>query len=124
MKKLLALLALMPALTNAAGTTATVSWNHPTTRIDGVAIALTDIKETVVTWRRTSAGPNVGQVTVAGPAATIQVPGLVCGDFVFFAQTMLKTAGATISAESAPPAPYATGVNCVQANPPGAVTAQ
>jgi len=101
---------------NAAGTTANLSWTHPTTYIDGTPLALADIGSTVITWRRTATGPVVATLTVPAPATTAAVQGLVCGNFVFTARTVMRVS-ADSSDETAPPAPYSTGITC-RANPP------
>jgi len=100
----------------AAGTSANLSWTHPTTYIDGTPLALADIGSTVITWRRTAGGPVVATLTVPAPAAATTVTGLVCGDFVFTARTVMRV-DANSSDETAPPAPYTTGITC-RANPP------
>jgi len=118
----IALLGLSIVKAYAAGTSATLSWVHPVAYTNnGGPLALTDIKETAVQWRRPGNTTMAGNVRVAAPATTVIVSGLVCGDFVFTAATVLKANNVT-SEESASAA-YTTGVVCTP-NPPTAVTAQ
>lgn len=100
------------SIARAAGTSATITWVHPTAYIDGSALAVSDIKETIITWRRPGDSTVVGSTRVPGPATTTVVSGLVCGSFNFTAATVVQTS----SAETAPAA-YATGVVCAP-NPP------
>lgn len=97
----------------AAGTTANLSWVLPSTYTDGSPLAATDIKDIIVEWRRTPLGNVVGTVRVPAPATSVNVPGLVCGNYVFVAYVT------TIDAQSdaSNNAPYATGVKC-KPNPP------
>lgn len=98
----------------AAGTSATVSWTHPTLYTDGTPLALTDITETIVIWRRPGNATVIGSIHVAAPATQTLVTGLVCGNFNVTAVTVTNS-GAS-SAETAPVA-YATGIVCAP-NPP------
>lgn len=106
--------AVAASIAKAAGQSATITWIHPTAYIDGTPLAVTDIKETIITWRRPGNAAVVGSVHVTGPATTTVVTGLVCGSFNFTAATVL-TSNAS-SAETSP-ALYATGVVCAP-NPP------
>jgi hypothetical protein len=116
---ILLLLAALPVF--AAGTSATLSWSHPTTYTDGAALAASDIKETFIQWRRPGSATVAGSVRVTAPATSVVVPGLVCGNFTFTAQTIM-TLGATASDETSP-VPYSTGISC-KPNPPTGLTAQ
>ncbi len=102
---------------NAAGTTANLSWVHPTTRIDESPLPVAQIRETLIEWRRTAAGPLIGSLRVPAPATTASVPGLVCGDFVFVAYTVAVDAAQ--SGGSTPPTNYATAIVCVPKAPTG-----
>lgn len=52
----------------------TVEWTHPTQRVDGTPIAVTEIKETVIAWGLDVANPTFpNERTVAAPAATFVV---------------------------------------------------
>jgi hypothetical protein len=99
----------------AAGTSATLTWTHPVVYTDGSTLAATEIKETIITWRRPGTSAVVGSVRVAAPANTTVVTGLTCGSFNFTAATVVRTNDDT-SADTAP-ALYATGVRCAP-NPP------
>ena len=99
----------------AAGGSVTISWIHPTGYTDGSALPLTEIKETLVTWRRPANSTVVGSVRVAAPATSTLVVGLSCGGFNFSAATVVKV-GNVESAEAGPVL-YATGVQCAP-NPP------
>lgn len=51
-----------------------ISWTHPTTREGGAALPISQIKHTLVSWGP-QGGPYIeGSVTVASPAAAINVP--------------------------------------------------
>lgn len=102
------------SIAKAASTSATITWIHPVAYVDGSSLPVSDIKETVVTWRRPGNSVVVGTAHVAGPATTTVVTGLVCGNFNFTAATVVMTN--STSAET-PPALYATGVVCAP-NPP------
>jgi hypothetical protein len=101
---------------HAAGDSATLQWANATTFQDGTPLAATDIKETLIQWRRPGNATVVGSVRVAAPANSTVVQGLVCGNFEFTGVTILKV-NSTASSESTPPAPYATGIQC-KPNPP------
>lgn len=113
----LALLALLPSIVLAAGTTANVTVTYPTegTRLDPITgqqvtvpIALSEIQKAVVKWY---VGTTLaGSVDLIAPATTIAVPSLVCGNYNFTAHVVLKTG--TAGPDYAPPAAYATGVAC------------
>lgn len=105
----------------AAGTSVTLNWVHPVQNTDNSALALADIKETLITWRRPNQSAIVGTVRVTAPATTVTVPNLTCGAFEFTATTVVKANNMT-SDETAK-VPYQTGVVC-KPNPPSAVTAQ
>jgi hypothetical protein len=94
----------------AAGTTARLTWTLPTQRIDNSPLPASSIREVVVSWRRTAAGPEVGNVRLAGAVSSADVPGLVCGDFVF--TVLVVDQGSLESDPSSPPAAYATGIAC------------
>ena len=104
----------------AAGPSATLSWILATQNTDGSALDQTTITATRITWRRPGSTVVVGTIDVAAPALTVQVSGLTCGQFAFTAETVVT---ATVSAESAPPAPYNTGVVCTP-NPPSGLSAK
>lgn len=106
---------------HSAGTSATVSFTHPTTYVDGSPLAVADIASVLITWRRTAGGPVVGTVSVIAPATSTIVPGLVCGNYLFTGQTVMKV-NASTSDETTPPTPYSTGITC-KANPPAGLQA-
>lgn len=119
MKRLLLLLAILAsAAVQAEGTTAHVSWVHPTQYstidpITGQAVAnsplpLSDIKQTIVKWFVGTA--LAGSVTVNGTGTTVDVPNLICGNYNFVAQTVVISDAK--SPDSTPPTTYATGVSC------------
>jgi hypothetical protein len=110
------LLVIFAPAANAAGTVAQLSWTHPTMRIDDTPLALSEIRETLIEWRRTAGGPIVGTLRVAAPANTASAPGLVCGDFVFSAATIANNGDS--SAPTAPVA-YTTEIRCVPKSPTG-----
>jgi hypothetical protein len=99
----------------AAGSSVTISWTHPTSYTDGSALAATEIKETVITWRRPGNATVVGTARVAAPATSTVVTGLSCGGFNFTAVTVVKTNN--VESAEAGPVLYATGVQCAP-NPP------
>jgi hypothetical protein len=99
----------------AAGPSATIKWNHPTAYTDGSALALSEIKETYIAWRRPGSSTVVGSVRVAAPATSTVVTGLACGNFNFVAVTVVKTN--SIESTEGGPVLYATGVQCAP-NPP------
>jgi hypothetical protein len=107
-------------IAHAAGTSATLTWTHATSNTDGSTLALTEIKETLIVWRRPGNSTITGSVRVTAPATTIIVPGLVCGNFNFTGVTIVKTNDVQ-SAETAPVL-YATGVQCLP-NPPSGLGA-
>lgn len=98
-----------------AATAGTVSWSHPTAYIDGSPLAVAEIKETLVIWRRPGSSATAGSVRVAAPAASTSVSGLVCGNFNFSAITVLKTND--VQSQEGGPVLFATGVQCAP-NPP------
>jgi hypothetical protein len=100
-------------IAKAAGSVATVTWVHPVVYVDGSPLALADIKETIVTWRRPGSTTVTGSVHVAGPATSTTVNGLQCGNFEFTAATVVQT----VSSVETAPTLYATGVTCTP-NPP------
>lgn len=104
----------------AAGPAATLTWTHPTANTDNSPLAVSDIKETVIIWRRPGNSSIVGTVHVAAPATSAVVPGLTCGSFNFTAQTVVVVQSvASVESNSVL---YATGVQCAP-NPPTGVTA-
>lgn len=125
---LLAALALLSGIAQAAGPVAHVTIVHATQQtvtdpITGqkstIPLPLSDIQKVVVKW---SVGTTLaGSVDLIAPATTIDVPGLICGDYSFTAYTVLKTA--VVSPDYVPPAIYATGVSCTAPKSP-AVTVQ
>lgn len=118
---LLGALLLFPVVdTDAAGTTATVSWTLPPTYTDNVSLPTADVKFATVTWSR-STGSSVGSITVAMPALTVQIPNLVCGNFNFVV-SLTTTDTATYpntTSDNSNLVPYATGIAC-KPNPPTA----
>jgi hypothetical protein len=103
----------------AEGPVARVSWTNPTTYIDGSPLPVTDLKEIIVSWGRNPAGPfTLGTVTVTSPATTVDIPGMVCGNYHFVARAVVKTN--EVSTDSTPPVVYATNVSCKTPNPPTA----
>jgi hypothetical protein len=107
-------------IARAAGASATITWTHPVAYTDGSVIAVGEIKETIITWRRPGNSSIVGSVRVTAPANTTVVTGLACGSFSFTAATVVKTNDDT-SADAAPVL-YATGVRCLP-NPPSGLGA-
>ena len=107
-----ALIIALPVM--AAGTTANLTWQHPTSRIDGSALPLSQIKETLIEWRRVGSSVLVGSIRVNAPATSTAVSGLICGDYDFVAYTV-----ATDASQSDPTntVQYATSVVC-KPNPP------
>lgn len=99
----------------AAGPTATISWTHPVMYTDGSVLALSEIKETVITWRRPGSTVNAGSVRVVSPSNTTVVSGLACGNFNFTAVTVVKAND--VQSDEGGPVLYATGVQCAP-NPP------
>jgi hypothetical protein len=99
----------------AAGTNANLTWTNPSTYTDESPLPASEIREILIEWRRTAAGPVVGSVRVAGAPQSHTVPGLACGDFVFTV-SVVTTASArypsTTSDPSSPPSAYATGIAC------------
>lgn len=117
MKHLIAALLLVPAIALTAGTTATVTITYPAegTRLnqitgqqETVPIAIADIQKAVIKWYAGST--QVGSIDLIAPATKIQVPGLVCGNYSFTANVVMKTGVA--GPDYTPPVPYATGVEC------------
>lgn len=107
------------AVALAAGTSATLSWQMPTQRIDGSPLVLSDIKEIWIRWRRPGSTTVVGSVRVPAPAVTTVVNNLVCGKFEFTATTVLNDAD---TSDQSTAAPYDTAVKC-KPNPPGGLGA-
>ncbi len=107
----------------AAGPIATLSWSYPTTYIDSSPLPITDIATVTITWSKTVNGSIVGTKTVAAPATTAQVTGLVCGSD-FFRLTVTTTESAqepSSTSDPTNPAIYAVGVSC-KPNPVTGVT--
>ena len=71
---------------------ATVSWSHPTQRVDGTPLAISEIKETQVDWGLCSAGtfPSLpaGTLAFAAPSTSGTVPNLAYGTWCFRARTL------------------------------------
>jgi hypothetical protein len=107
------------SIARAAGASATITWTHPTTSTDGSTLALTEIKETLIIWRRPGNSTVVGSARVPAPSTSTVVTGLVCGSFQFSGATVVKTDDAA-SVENTP-TPYATGVACPPSPPTGLV---
>lgn len=108
------LLTLVTSTAHAAGPTAHVTFVLPTKYIDETPLPLSAIKETLIEWRRVGAGELVGSVRVAAPATAVDVPGLVCGDFVFTGFVITKT---DLQSGVSNAANYPTGIACVPKAP-------
>jgi hypothetical protein len=72
--------------------TATVTWTHPTQRVDSTPLALADIKETQVDWAKCTASNTFpttvdGTKAVAAPATTTSIGPLAYGTWCFRART-------------------------------------
>jgi len=70
----------------------TVNWTHPTARTNGVALPLSEIKETQLDWGVCAAGNTfpatpVGTRAIAAPATTTTIVGLGYGTWCFRART-------------------------------------
>lgn len=105
----------------AAGPTATVSFTPATEYVttDPVTGAqstspmpASDIKEHVIKWFVAGTTRLAGSKTLAMPATSTQVSGLICGNYDFVAVTVVKDTAITPSKDSAPPVVYATEVSC------------
>jgi hypothetical protein len=116
------LILLLVALVHVAkAADATVTWAHPTQRIDGSSLPLSSIKETRVEFGScagTAFGTLAGTMTVAAPATSITVPGLSYGTWCFQAYTVdtlnqmsVASAVATKSFLAPPKAPASVVVN-------------
>jgi hypothetical protein len=101
----------------AAGTTANLSWSFPTEYTDGSSLAVADIQETVIQWRRPNSETVVGSLRVTAPTAAA-VATVVCNNYTFTAKIVMKDAAE--SGETGRAA-YATGIKCVP-NPPSGLT--
>lgn len=55
-------------------TSDTLTWTHPTARVDGAAMPLSEIRETVIAWGPAGGPYTAGTVTVPAPATTVNVP--------------------------------------------------
>lgn len=99
----LLLLSLFSFTTTAQSADATLTWTHPTQRVDNTPIAITEIRETQIDWAKCAAG-NVfpttvdGTRAVAAPATTTVVTGLAYGTWCFRART--ADTGGLVSANS------------------------
>lgn len=113
------LLACVPAVTLAAGTTANLSWTHPTQNIDNTALPVASIKETLIIWKRPGSTVTAGTKRVAAPAASTTVAELWCGSYEFTAATVLVS-GEQSNATAA--VLYNTGIAC-KPRPPNAFAA-
>ncbi len=105
----------------AAGPIAHLSWTLPTQNVDSTPVV--PLKETLIRWNRTgdTAALN-GSVRVAIPATAVDVPGLICGDYDFYAVAV--PVSGTVS-DPSNIVVYKTAVVCSnKPNPPGALTAQ
>lgn len=72
---------------------ATLTWTHPTQRVDNTPIALSEIKETQIDWGLCTTGnvfpaTPVGTKSVPAPATTTVVTGLAYGTWCFRARTV------------------------------------
>lgn len=103
-----------------AGTSASLDWTLPVAYEDGSPLAATDLKETIIQWRRPNNATVVGAVHVAAPATSTVVQGLNCGDFQFTAIAVVKLNNVT-STETME-VPYSTGIQC-KPNPPSGLRA-
>lgn len=71
---------------------ADLTWTHPTQRVDGTALALTEIRETQLDWAKCTAS-NTFPITVEGtravpaPATTASITGLTYGTWCFRARS-------------------------------------
>lgn len=101
---------------HATGTSTTVSWVHPVFYTDGSALAVSAIKETVITWRRPGSAVVVGTVRISAPATSAAITGLTCGNFNFTAATVIA---GDVQSEDAGPVLYATGIQCPPNAPSG-----
>lgn len=117
---LAAVIAFAPPSAEAAGTSVTLSWQLADSNTDGSALAATDIKETLISWRRPGTAAVVGSIRVAAPATSLTVDGLTCGAFEFTGTTVLKSTAT--SDESRPPVSFSTGITC-KPNPPKGLAA-
>jgi hypothetical protein len=71
--------------TGAFAGTATVSWTHPTQRVNGAALAVTEIASTRVEFSLgTTFGAVTGTQAVAAPATTLTIGGLTDGQTYCF----------------------------------------
>lgn len=77
--------------------TADITWTHPTQRVDGTALPITEIKETQIDWAKCAVN-NTFPTTVEGtravpaPATTTSIGPLTYGTWCFRART-IDTAG-------------------------------
>lgn len=76
---------------------ATVSWTHPTQRVDNTPITLAEIRETQIDWGVCATGNTfpatpAGTKAVPAPGTTTQVTGLTYGTWCFRARSV-DTAG-------------------------------
>lgn len=127
MRLLIAALMLAAGAVHAAGTTATVKWQLATSYVDNKPLTVTDIKETQILWRRPGATGLEGSVRVAAPATTRVISSLVCGQYEFYAVTVLNkldAAGKNIVSAATAVVPYDTGIVCVTPVAPSALTVQ
>lgn len=72
---------------------ATLTWTHPTQRVDGTSLPLASIKETQIDWAPCATGNTfpttaTGTKAVPAPATTTTVTGLVYGTWCFRARTV------------------------------------
>lgn len=97
-------------IAHAAGASTTLSWTYPVQYTDGTPLALSEIKEVLIQWRRPGNTLIEGSVHVAAPATSVVINGLACGRFAFTATTVVKTNN--ILSEETFPVFYVTGVTC------------
>jgi len=90
MKKLLLFLALLPVVALAG--TATATWTHPTTYVDGKPLPLSEITSTRVEWENYAVGggfgTKTGEIVVPAPPATATINNLPPGTFCFRSWTL------------------------------------
>jgi len=114
LKKLALLVALLPL--PALADTATLTWTHPTQRVDGTSLPLTSIKETQIDWGVCASGNTfpatpTGTKAVAAPATTTSVAELGYGAWCFRARSVdtgnlvSDNSGAVYKIIIAPPKP-------------------
>lgn len=91
--RLSVLLASLFVTVSAFAGTANLTWTHPTQRVDGAALALSEVKETKIEWAKCPVGvvfPATidGTKVVAAPAVTTSIPDLPYGRWCYRAYTV------------------------------------